>query len=113
MERVTYLQLFCRHGRIIIANSAELNAHLPDDKDYIIIVPVAFNSDHVQVREADKDELKNLLPNTIITSPFKPYIYNNTPKNLRMNSKIFDEKKLIESAKELAKKLTFQNMFGL
>ena len=51
MEKVGYLKIFCRQGRVMIINSGELNALLTDKGDKIMILPVLFDTEHAQIRE--------------------------------------------------------------
>jgi hypothetical protein len=113
MEKVAYLQAFCRQGRIIIANCTELNELLGDKKDTFMIVPILFDTNHVQLREIDAPEMKDLLPNTIITSPFKPYLDNEKKSSLSLNSIAFASKKLVADAMKLAKKIQMIDLFNM
>jgi len=116
MEKVSYLKIFCRNGRVLILNSDELNGLIKDDKsDKIMLVPVFFDTDHVQIREVDgrADELRNLLPNAIITSPYEPYIDTVKKPSLALNTIAFSGSKLLDDAKKLASIFNMSKLFGL
>ena len=117
-KKVGYLKAFCRGGRIILANSSELNELIKDKKDYFMILPFFINTEDVQIREIDVEELKNLLPNSILTSPYEPKFDDIKSKNEQpfyMNSKPFSLKKLEEGIKKLNDVISdnFISMFGL
>lgn len=116
MEKISYLKIFCRNGRVLILNSDELNALITDKKnDNIMILPVFFNTDHVQIRKVDGEasELKNMLPNAIITSPYEPFIDKGKKPHYSLNTIPFLAKKLTEDAKKLASIFNISNLFGL
>lgn len=115
MEKISYLKIFCRNGRVLILNSDELNDLITDKNDKTMIVPIFFDTDHVQIREVDgeADELKNLLPNAIITSPYEQYIDKGKKPALALNTIPFSADKLIADAKELISKISMSKLFGL
>jgi len=113
MEKVGYLKIFCRQGRTMIISSDELNELLADKSDKIMILPVLFDTDHVQIKEIDVEEFKNLLPNTIITSPYEPYIDNKKKTKFCLNSEPFSAKKLVDDAKKLISGFKMSKLFDL
>jgi len=117
-KRVGYLKAFCRNGRIMIANSSELNEFLNDKGDYFMILPFFINTEDVQVREIDVEKFKYLLPNSIITSPYQPRFEDIEPKEeqpIYMNSKPFSAKKLKEGIDKINKMINsgIESLFGL
>lgn len=106
MKKIGYLHLFCRNGRILIANSPELNALLKNKSDNAMVLPFLFDTDDVQIREVDEEEFRNLLPNNIISSPYKMQFDEGKIEegeyNYHMNSKPFIVRKLEAGAKKLA-----------
>ena len=40
MEKISYLKVFARNGRVLLINSDELNELLKDKNDKIMFVPV-------------------------------------------------------------------------
>jgi hypothetical protein len=110
--KTTYLKLYAQNGRIIIANSAELNKMLPDKKQYIIIAPVIFYEKDVQIREIDSEEMKTLTPNSMLSSPYEPFFDEYKKPEYCLNSKPFFVKKLQKAINKL-KKLSFYELFGV
>lgn len=113
MEKVGYLKIFCRQGRVMIINSGELNALLTDKGDKIMILPVLFDTEHAQIRDVDVEMFETLLPNTIITSPYEPYIDNKKKTEFSLNSKPFSAKKLVGDAKKLISGFKMSKLFDL
>lgn len=118
MKRIGYLKAFCRNGRIIIANSEELNLLLKDKNDYMMILPFFMNTEDVQIREIDVEEFKTLTPNNILSSPFEPRfedIESTHEQPLFLNSKPFSAKKLKEGVDKINKLLMggIADLFGL
>jgi len=116
MEKISYLKIFCRGGRVLILNSDELNALLTDKNDKIMLVPVFFNTDHVQIREIDGEaggDFKNLLPNAIITSPYEPFIDTVKKPAYHLNTIPFSGNKLLDDAKKLINSFNMSKLFGL
>lgn len=111
MKKISYLHIFCRQGRILIANSDELNKLISDKGDKFMIIPILFDTDHVQIREVDAEEIKNLLPNAIITSPYEPNLDNKKKPKYSLNSIAFSAKKLIDDATELARSFSISKLF--
>lgn len=117
--KISYVKLFARQGKVILCNSVELNELLKTQKDpkgdFVLVVPILFDTEAAQIREADADELKNLLPNTILTSPYKILMdddYDTTNKRL-FNTKPFIMKRLQKGALELMDLIRTKSLSGL
>ena len=107
--QIDYLKIFCRQGKIMLATSEKLDKLLKDKKDYYMVLPFAFEEDHVQIKEIDFEEFKNLLPNAILTSHFQPNFDDIELKKHQtiLNSKPFVMKNLKHDAKDLL--MSFSN----
>lgn len=97
------IQVFARQGRIIICNCEQLNDLLQGEKgDMVGVIPIAFYPEDCQLRKADAEEFKNLLPNAILSSPFQlNFGQGEYDDNFNANSEPFSLNKLKAAVKKL------------
>lgn len=68
------MQMTASHKRIIIVGCNEFNKLLPDQNDYVLIVPIGFSKESLQLRKVTNRGMHDLMPQQQLTCPIKPYL---------------------------------------